>query len=146
MQLSSGNLIQRRGPLSMPSVFENYVRNAEHGQEIKLLAAARAKGTQQAHNRSLRHLDNYLHDIGSRLDRMTTKNLKFYLRLVFYFCFYKFKYVSLFLYFLYKFYTIVYFISKFILISFYFLILYGNFNLFFDIFSSSFFVFDNGYF
>ena len=91
MQLDAGDLIQKRGPLIMLPIFEKYVKNAAHAAEIKLLAAARARGTQQAHDRSLRHLDNYLHMLGSRLDRMTTKNLKFYLRLDFiYFCFYFF--------------------------------------------------------
>ena len=85
MQLDVGELIQKRGPLIMPPIFEQYVNNADHAAEIKLLAAARARGTQQAHDRSLRHLDNYLHMIGSCLDRMTTKNLKFYLRLDFIF-------------------------------------------------------------
>ena len=88
MQLDACELIQKRGPLIMPPIFEQYVKNAAHAAEIKLLAAARARGTQQAHDRSLRHLENYLHMIGSCLDRMTTKNLKFYLRLDFnFFCF-----------------------------------------------------------
>ena len=53
MQLDAGALIQKRGPLIMPPIFEKYVKSTAHKAEIKLLAAARARGTQQAHDRSL---------------------------------------------------------------------------------------------